>query len=147
MKMIMTAALYNTIFDGLQKQFIDEENEDLNAAVDILQKFGQIFVDENPDNAGQVTELVLAIGEACNNADVMGTVVETEIIDSALYNLIVDSLQQQFVNPANGVLNAGIDVVQKLVGIMLDGDAANKEQYLKLLRAVGAAVREANLLD
>ena len=147
MKVVMTAALYNLIVDGLQNQFIDQADEDINAAIDIAQKFGQIFVDENPDNIDQIAELVSAVWKACVDADVIGAVTETPIIENGLYNLIVDGLQSQFIDTANDELNAGIDVVQKLVGIMLDGDPANKEQYLKLLRAVGKAVREANLLD
>lgn len=144
---IITAALYNMIVDGLQKQFLSADNEELNAAVDIAQKLGQIPLDENPDDKGQASELLITVGKACREADIMGDVIGTPIIETGLYNLIVDGVQGQFVDTTNDDLNAGIDVFQKVVGILLDGDPKNKTQYFKLLVKIGKAVKDANLLD
>lgn len=146
-KLIITANLYNIIVDNLQKQFVSADNQEVNAAIDVAQKLGQIPLDENPDDRGQASELLISIGKACRQADIMGDVIGTPIIESGLYNLIVDSIQSQFVNSANDDLHAGIDVLQKLVGIMLDADPNNKGQYFKLLAKVGKAVKDTNLLD
>lgn len=146
-KQIISAGFYNMIVDGLQRQFISADNFEINAAVDIAQKILQVPLDENPDNHGQYSELLIEVGKACREADIMGDVSSTPIIENQLYNLIVDGVQGQFVDSTNDDLNAGIDVLQKVVGIMLDGDPNNKQQYLVLLVKIGKAVKEANLLD
>ena len=144
---LITATIYNSIVDNLQKAFVDEANQEVNAAVDILQKVGQIFVDENPDNTGQLSELLINIGQAVRDIDGWGQVAEKPIIPSALYNMMVDALQAQFVDSSNDNLNAGIDVLQKLVEIALDEYPDNREQYLKVLVVIGKAAKESNLLD
>ena len=144
---LITATIYNNIVDNLQKAFIKEANQEVNAAVDILQKVGQIFVDENPDNSGQLSELLINIGQAVRNIDGWGQVAEKPIIPSALYNMMVDALQAQFVDSSNDNLNAGIDVLQKLVEIALDEYPDNRDQYLKVLVVIGKAAKESNLLD
>ena len=144
---LITATIYNSIVDNLQKAFVKEANEEVNAAVDILQKVGQIFVDENPDNSGQLSELLINIGQAVRGIDGWGQVAEKPIIPSALYNMMVDALQAQFVDSSNDNLNAGIDVLQKLVEIALDEYPDNREQYLKVLVVIGKAAKESNLLD
>lgn len=144
---LITATIYNNIVDNLQKAFVKEANEEVNAAVDILQKLGQIFVDENPDNSGQLSELLINIGQAVRDIDSWDQVAEKPIIPSALYNMMVDALQAQFVDSSNDNLNAGIDVLQKLVEIALDEHPDNRDQYLKVLVVIGKAAKESNLLD
>ena len=144
---LITATIYNNIVDNLQKAFVKEANQEVNAAVDILQKVGQIFVDENPDNTGQLSELLINIGQAVRDIDGWSQVAEKPIIPSALYNMMVDALQAQFVDSSNDNLNAGIDVLQKLVEIALDEYPDNREQYLKVLVVIGKAAKESNLLD
>lgn len=144
---LITATIYNNIVDNLQKAFVKEANEEVNAAVDILQKVGQIFVDENPDNSGQLSELLINIGQAVRDMDAWDQVAEKAVIPSALYNMMVDALQAQFVDSSNDNLNAGIDVLQKLVEIALDEYPDNHEQYLKVLVVIGKAAKESNLLD
>lgn len=144
---LITATIYNSIVDNLQKAFVDEANQEVNAAVDILQKVGQIFVDENPDNTGQLSELLINIGQAVRNIEGWDQVAGKPIIPSALYNMMVDALQAQFVDSSNDNLNAGIDVLQKLVEIALDEYPDNREQYLKVLVVIGKAAKESNLLD
>lgn len=68
-------------------------------------------------------------------------------LNEAILKMLLNTLKDQFLDEADQAVKDGAEILQRVIQIPFDENPDNEGQYRELLSVMGAAARDANLLD